>query len=131
MPDDDRFQKALLRNLSELQRAIYYRRAWSALKSTDRLTSGLDVFELMDRAFFDQMVGHAIKVFDRNRQSASFWHLLRQRRTEIEEFCETRSCKLDCIEMLTAKLKIVRNKTHFHIDGDCVSDPKVSGTLPG
>src|SRR5262249_32339355 len=114
MPDT-RFLKALQRNLSELQRVIYYRRAWGALKSNDRMTSGLDGVELMDRAFFDQMVGHAIKVFDHNRQSASFWYLLRQKRAAIEAFCETRSCKLDGVETLSAKLKIVRNKTHFHI----------------
>ena len=124
MDADEKFGKALRRNLSELQRVLYYRRAWGALKSTDRLTSGLDVFELMDRAFFDQMVAHAIKVFDRSRRVASFWYLLRQQTAEIEQFCRTRACTLHCIEVLSAKLKIIRNKTHFHIDGDCVSDPK-------
>jgi hypothetical protein len=124
MSANDRFEKALRRNLSELQRVIYYRKALGALWSANPLTGGIDVFVLMDRAFFDQMIGHAIKVFDRNSQSASFWYLLRSREVAIDQFCKSQGWTLSGIETLRTKLKIIRDKTHFHIDTDSVSDPR-------
>ena len=118
------FDRALHRNLSELQRVLYYRRAYGALRSQDRDTFGIDVFVLMDLAFFDQMFAHAIKVFDSHKDAASFWFLVDQKREEIESFCQETGRDLSTLHLMSDKLKAVRDKTHFHIDKIGILSPE-------
>ncbi len=125
------FDRALHRNLSELQRVQYYRNAYGALRSEERDSFGIDVFELMKLAFFDQMFAHAIKVFEKNRRAASFWFLFDEKKDDIESFCRESGRDLRALHSISRKLRSVRNGTHFHIDSIGVLDPETVWSKAG
>ena len=76
----EQYKKAITRNLYELAHA---RLEWQALNSFDCYLehreiyySGENFFRISVRALRYCMVGHAIKVLDRNKNSATFWAIL-------------------------------------------------------
>lgn len=118
-----RFERALLRNLDELGRAILERKAMVGMEAAESNHS-VDFFRLAYDAMFNDMIAHAIKVLDQNTDSSTFWYLYRCKTNEVEKFANDHNIQLSDLEALGNKLTHVRNKTHFHIDRRSVFDPK-------
>lgn len=117
-----RYERAIERNLAELQRAILNRTTLLGLEDAGGL-SGL-FLQLSYYALFNDYVSHCIKVFDRGRQAASFWYIFRTNEKPIVAYAGRNGVDLVVLETVSAKLKHIRDKTHFHIDPDAVIDPK-------
>jgi len=119
----DRFYRALFRNLNEIRTALLQRQALigiAAAKSKHKL----DFFTLSHDALYNDMVAHAIKVLDKNSDSATFWYLYNCDPKTIDTFLKDKKYGLKSLEDMAAKLLHVRNKTHFHIDKKGVFNPK-------
>ncbi|MDA8174450.1 MAG: hypothetical protein M0018_07665 [Nitrospiraceae bacterium] len=118
-----RFERALLRNLNELGRAILERRAMVGMEAAES-SHTVDFFRLAYDAMFNDMCSHAIKVFDKNPCSSTFWYLYRCEKKAVEQFAEDHKFQFSLLETLGNKLTHVRNKTHFHIDKKDVFNPE-------
>ncbi len=119
----DRFYRALFRNLNEIRTALLQRQALigiAAAKSKHKL----DFFTLSHDALFNDMIAHAIKVLDKNQDSATFWYLYNCDPKTIDSFFKDKTYGLKTLEDMADKLIHVRNKTHFHIDKKGVLNPK-------
>jgi hypothetical protein len=73
---------------------------------------------------FNDYISHCLKVFDLSGQVASFWYIFRTNEKRIKDFSRSAEIDLDELKIISQKLKIVRDKTHFHIDGEAVLDPE-------
>jgi hypothetical protein len=119
----DRFYSALFRNLNEIRSAILERRALIGITSA-KSKHRLDFFTLSHDALFNDMVAHAIKVLDKNKDSATFWDLYNCDPETIDYFIKDKSYDLKSLEDMADKLKHVRDMVLFHIDKKGVLDPK-------
>lgn len=117
------YQIILNRNLNEIVTAILEFNAYREIE--DNLLPKDDSFFVLARdALFNDMIGHMIKVLDRDRQSRTFWHISRCISKEDEEFIRRENIDSKAICDLAEKLKTVRDKTHFHIDKKDVTNTK-------
>jgi hypothetical protein len=121
--DHTRRDKAIRRNLAELNNAIVKRRALIGLHSA-KSSHTLDFFTIAADALFNDIVAHAILVLDRSSQSASFWYLHRCEGARIDKFAKVRGISLDELAALAERFNGIRDNTHFHIDRDAVVDPR-------
>lgn len=118
-----RYERSIDRNLAELQRAILNRTTLLGLEDAGGL-SGL-FLQLTYYALFNDYISHCIKVFDRGRQATSFWFIYRTNEKPIVASARRNGVDLVALEKVSAKLKHIRDKTHFHIDSEAVIDPTV------
>jgi hypothetical protein len=65
-----------------------------------------------------------MRVFDRHSDAASFWYLRRCKQREVDTAAAAVWLPIVELESLSSSLKLVRDKTHFHIDKKAVFDPK-------
>lgn len=112
--DNSRYNRAIERNLSELQRAILNRTTLVGIEQAGGITSLF--LQLSYYALFNDYVGHCIKVFEQSKQAASFWYIYRTNQLPVDKFAEREGIKIALLEEVSTKLKHIRNKTHFHID---------------
>lgn len=117
-----RFKSAVARNLAELQRAIHNRDAMVALEAES--ATGYAIFRIAYLALYNDYMAHAMKVFEVSKRVASFWYLYRTDQGIADGFAQTHSIDIKFLEDISAKLKSVRDSTHFHIDADTVADTK-------
>lgn len=120
-PSNDRFVSAVRRNIAEINNAILKRRALIGLHSADS-AHGLDFFRLAAHALYNDIISHALKVFERGSQSASFWYIVKTNETLAKQVAKEVDVSLDEIRRLSERLKLLRDKTHFHIDRDAIMD---------
>ena len=121
------YQRAIRRNLWEIQQA---RLTWCVLCAFDRHLKNREIyhlppsfFSIAQDALYDSTLMHAIKVLDRNRDSATFWGIFDTALDKIRRLnCYTEE-KMVHLAKLEPKLKLVRDKTLFHIDKGAVLDP--------
>src|SRR3990170_3943715 len=113
--ETDKFKRALRRNLHEVGRAILERRALVGMEAADSHHT-VDFFRLAYDALFNDMIAHAIKVFDRHKDSTAFWYIYRFSEEEINKYIKKKGFDLNNLDIVADKLKIIRDKTHFHID---------------
>ena len=124
MENNERYQAALNRNLSELSRAILIRKVIIGIENYN--TKYISTFiHIIYEALFNDMISHSIKVFENRKGNASFWYLFKYKEKEVNEYIKTIELNINEFEEITKKLKHVRDKTHFHIDRDAVKDPEV------
>ena len=123
MPET-RYQLALKRNIDEVLRAILNLRAYNAIIEQEIYGRADSFFFLSANALFNDLIARAIKVLDKGRSSSTFWYLYNYRRNDIDKLLENSGSSIASIDTLASKLKIVRNKTHFHIDKRDVMSPK-------
>jgi len=125
MEENDRYDKAIVRNLYEIAHALMELKALTALENYCELNNvwvlGASFFSIAEKALFNDMVAHTIKVLEKNRESTTFWYLLKGE-VKIEELKVYSSQKINFLEDLSNRFKIIRNKTHFHIDKNGVLD---------
>src|SRR5262249_2927214 len=117
-----RYSQALTRNVNEIIAAILERRALVGIEKAQS-AHRWDFFRVAYYALFNDMIAHCMRALDRNAQSASFWYLYRCEQKAIDQFVTQSRIEWSLIEAMTDKLKHVRDKTHFHVDGDAVFDP--------
>ena len=122
--DNTQLNKAIDRNLAELNNAILKRRALIGMHAAKSAHS-LDFFTIVADALFNDIVAHAILVLDRSAQSASFWYVHRAEKVRIENYAAARSVSLDKLVDLASRFKRIRDKTHFHIDRNAVLQPSI------
>ena len=117
-----RFKSAVARNLAELQRATHNRDAMVALEAERAM--GYAIFRIAYLALYNDYMAHAMKVFEVSKRVASFWYLYRTDQGIADRFAHKHSIDITSLEDMSAKLKSVRDSTHFHMDVDTVSDTK-------
>lgn len=117
-----RFVSAIARNLAELQRAIHNRDAMLAIEA-ERAT-GYSLLRLAYLALYNDYMAHAMKIFEEGTRVASFWYLYRTDKGLSDRFMRQESIDVSALSDMSARLKCVRDATHFHIDADSVSDTK-------
>ena len=120
----ERYDAALERNLAEASNAILERRALIGLHSAES-AHGLDFFCVAAHALYNDLIAHAARLFDRHPDAASFWYVVRCDEASARTQAEAKGVDLGNLEVLSQKLKGVRDKTLFHIDKEAVSNPKL------
>lgn len=117
-----RYERAIERNLAELQRAILNRTTLLGFEAAGSLSH--DFLKLTYYALFNDYVAHCIKVFDRSKQSTSFWYIQRTNAKPVAAYARRHKISMAALERVSDKLKHIRDRTHFHIDSEGVLDPK-------
>lgn len=119
----DKISAAIKRNLAEIVTAVHERRALIGIEKADA-DYGWNFFRISYNALFNDMVAHAIKVLDDNNRSATFWFIYKHYQKKIDAYLISKNTNIASIKGISARLKIIRNHTHFHIDQKGVLDPK-------
>lgn len=117
-----RYDRAIERNLAELQRAILNRTTLLGLEDAGGISHLF--LKLAYLALFNDYIAHCIKVFERGKQAASFWYIYRTNQKPIDACARRQKISIQALEKVSEKLKHIRDKTHFHIDETGVLDPK-------
>lgn len=118
----EKLDRMIQRNLIEILHAL---QEWRALVGLEGINGyhEIDFFQICWRALFNDAISHTIKVLDTDIRSATFWTLYNRFKKPIDEFVVGKKINLDEIKIVSTKLKLIRNKTHFHIDKKRVVDP--------
>lgn len=122
MTAPSRYDKALERNLAELQKALLIRATLLGIEK-HRYTTKVFIRIVQD-ALENDYTSHAIKVFEQSRKAASFWYLYRTDQKPIDRYARKLGYRLSELQSISDKLKVIRNGTHFHIDASGVLDAK-------
>ncbi len=117
------YYRATRRILFELEKALSYRNAINELSKVTPKTC-CSLFSYANLAMYDAMFFHIIKILDENKRASSFWYLWRHEPKIIEKLLLKHGITLDEVKQLSCKLKLIRNKTHFHIDKNNVINPR-------
>jgi hypothetical protein len=121
-PLDTRLAKqAIVRCLDEVGKAILYKRALRGLYRAET-DHGIDFARLSAWALYDQMFAHAIKVLH-PREKAGLWYLIRRYKKETSQICAQERILLGHIRAIAKGLRLIRDKTHFHLDARGVLEP--------
>lgn len=127
MKGSNRYHKAIIRNLYEVANASMELKVLIAFEDYSNnkhiFTKGESFFTISFRALFNDMIAHVIKVLDTNRESANFWYILRVDGPRVKKLKSYSKERINSLKILAEKLKIVRDKTHFHIDKKGVLNP--------
>lgn len=118
----DRYVTAVRRNIAETNNAILKRRALIGLHAADS-AHGLDFFRLSAHALYNDIISHALKVFERSSQAASFWYIVQTNEALAKRTARGCEVSLEEIDRLSKPFKRLRDKMHFHIDRDAIMDP--------
>lgn len=121
--DSTKLDSALRRNLAELNNAILKRRALIGLDGVGSYHA-LDFFRVARHALYNDMLAHAARVFDKHREAAGFWFIEEEAGTSIGTIAADQGVSIDTMREASTKLKTIRDKTLFHIDGRAVADPR-------
>jgi hypothetical protein len=119
----DRYGRSLTRLLHELRWAISERNAYNELCLVAPETSW-GFFSYASIALKNDMCAHAIKVLDQHREASSFWYVCRCKKECVESELRRENLSVTEIQDLADKMKMVRDKTHFHIDKGRVFSPE-------
>lgn len=117
-----RYEAAVERNLSEIQRALLNLEILRAMEERGAISS--NEAKGIYYALFNDYLSHCIKVLENRRGAASFWYIYRTNQGPLDEAAENLEIDIAELAGMSEKLKLVRDKTHFHIDHDGVLDPK-------
>lgn len=122
---NERYFKAIRRNLFEVAHALLERKVLIPIENYNKKHGvyGENFFSISYRALFNDMIAHSIKVLDENRKSATFWYIFKVDMAKIKKLSSYTEEKTELLRELTSKFKIIRDKTHFHIDKKGVLGP--------
>lgn len=109
-----RYERAIERNLAELQRAILNRTTLLGLEDADGISHLF--LKLAYDALFNDYIAHCIKVFEIGKQAASFWYIYRTNQKPIDACACREKISIQALEKISGQLRHIRDKTHFHID---------------
>ncbi len=120
----DKIREALWRNLNELRYAISMRNCLNEF-TTAAPETNWGFFTYCTIALYNDIFSHEIKVLDKHKKAASFWYIRNCNFDLVNKLMEKHNISIEEIEELSYKLKLIRDKTHFHIDKSGVIDPSV------
>ncbi len=118
-----RYEKALARNLAELQKVLLIRTTLLGIEDQRYTTKTFT--RVIHDALHNDYISHAIKIFERSSKASSFWYLYRTDPRLIDRYARQVGYNIADLQTVADKLKIIRNGTHFHIDETGVLDPSV------
>lgn len=121
---EEKYKKGLRRNLSEITFAKNMLQAYKDLWSENPKIYPYEFLGQCSFALFNDMLSHLMKVFDFNSQSITFKDIYDFRKDRIDEKLLNKNYNLKFIEKISKKLRLIRDKTHFHIDSKSVIDTK-------
>lgn len=120
--NENRYKKAVERNLAELQWTIIHR---TTLLGIEQAKPVYDYFlHSAYNGLFNDYISHCLKVFELRGRSASFWYIYKTNEKIVKDFALAESIDLVQLQSVSEKLKHIRDKTHFHIDPEGVLAPK-------
>src|SRR5690606_8623654 len=114
--DTSALQGAIIRNLTELNNAILKLTAYDELVRQDIAYVRMSFFVVAAHALYNDTFSHAIRVLDEHEQALAFWYILRSNESVVKRAAKNSGLDLDELKKLSTKLRIVRDKTQFHID---------------
>lgn len=119
-------KKIVKRNLSEIAFAEY---KWLALTEMKRAnidySFDCSFFYLVNHALYNDAIAHLIKVLDTDKKSTTFWHIHSFFPNEINAELDKQGWPYEKLRnFYSLQLRLIRIKTHFHIDKDCVLNPE-------
>jgi hypothetical protein len=120
--DSERYKKAIRRNLAELQWATIHRTTLLGIESVHD-ASHYFLYSAYN-GLFNDYIAHCIKVFEQGTRHASFWYIYKTNEKRVNDFVIANKIDLSALNAVSGKLKLIRDKTHFHIDSDGVLDTK-------
>jgi hypothetical protein len=121
--DQTRIRAAIERTFAEVNNAILKLTAYNALAREDITYAGMSLFVIIENALFNDMVANAMRALDEHRDAASFWYICRCDEPLAERAAKVASVQLSGLRATSAKLRHVREKTHFHVDRGAVANP--------
>lgn len=119
----ERYTSALERNIAECSNAILKRRAWLGLHGANS-KHGLDFFRIARHALYNDFLAHTMRVLDHHRNATSLWYFVRCDEAVVKDICKETGLNLDQLDAFSRRLQHIRDKTHFHIDKDAVTDTR-------
>ena len=120
--DSIKYMKAIERNLAELQWAIIHRTTLQGIEQADPVYHYF--LHSAYTGLFNDYFAHCMKVFERSPRATSFWYIYRTHQKRVKDFAHSSGIDLEALNVVADKLKIIRDKTHFHIDPDGALDPE-------
>ena len=118
-----KYLKAIERNLAELQWASIHRTTLQGIEQAEPVSHYF--LHSTYTGLFNAYLAHCIKVFEQSGSRAtSFWYIYRTHEKRVKDFARLKGIDLDRLDVMAKKLKIIRDKTQFHIDPDSALDPE-------
>jgi hypothetical protein len=126
MAFNDFYRKAIKRNLYEVAHALMEVKILNAMGEYNEKEGiyGENFFSISYRAAFNDMIAHTIKVLEDSRDSSTFWSIFQNDQKKIMDLSSCSGESIDLLRTLATKVKLVRDKSHFHIDRKGVMDPE-------
>lgn len=121
--DNTRLHAAVRRTFAEANNAILKLVAYNALCAADITYAGMSFFVVASQALHNDMIAHAMRALDEHRDAASFWYVKRCNEQVTAAAASAAGVDLSALESTSAKLRHIREKTHFHVDRQAVLDP--------
>lgn len=115
---------AISRNFAELSNALVKLTAHNELAKLDISYTGLSFFAIAQHALYNDVLSHVIRVLDEHKDAMSFWYVFRSNNELVSEVLHNKGLNFTALNCLSEKIKLIRNKTHFHIDRKFVTDPE-------
>lgn len=116
-----RYERALSRNAAELQKAILIRKTLIGIEKHEYVSKTFT--RIIYDALFNDYISHAIKVFENSKQASSFWYIYRSNQRPVDRYARQEGYDISILREVSAKLRNIRNGTHFHIDEEGVLNP--------
>ena len=113
---------ALGRSLAELNNAVLKVTAHDVLVRQHITYIRMSFFVIAAQALHNDMLAHAIKVFDEHRDAMSFWYIMRSNEGVMRRAAANVGLNVEELRSLSTKLRLIRTKTHFHIDRKSITD---------
>lgn len=121
MRDHPRLEKAIKRVLMELNNSILKRRAYNAMHKLNS-SHGLDFFRVCSAALQNDLYAGIYRAFDQHKDAASFWYIQNIAGGMLLEAAKKAAVSLDELQRVSAKLKPIRDRVHFHVDRSTLED---------
>lgn len=125
-PDPIRLLSAIQRNFDEISDALLKITAHDQLCRTEISYCGPSFLLIAMDALVNDAFAHAIRVLDKHKDAASFWYILKCEEKAVRKAAKSAGVDIQQLEELSEKLRMVRTKTHFHIDREAVVDPEAA-----
>jgi hypothetical protein len=122
--DPTRLLSAIERNLAEISNALLKITAHDQLCRTEFTYCGPSFFLIAMDALVNDAFAHVIRVLDEHDDAASFWYIKNCKEKVVRVAAQEAGFDVDQLRDLSSQLKIVRDRTHFHIDKRDVVDPE-------
>lgn len=122
MAESSRYGSALTRNLAEIQKILLIR---ATLLGAHKHRGTTKIFSrIVAESLKNDHESHAMKVFEQSSKAASFWYLYRTDPGPIDRHARKVGYDIAHLQVVSDKLKVIRNGTHFHIDKVGVVEPR-------